>query len=37
MTLKPDDMVLVHAKAPSGDHKIADPCRHSTMSTKSIS
>ena len=25
MSLKPDDMVLVHAKAPSGDHKIVDP------------
>ena len=24
MSLKPDDFVLVHAKAPSGDHKIAD-------------
>ena len=24
MTLKPNDLVLVHAKAPSGDHKIAD-------------
>ena len=24
MSLKPDDLVLVHAKAPSGDHKIAD-------------
>ena len=24
MSLKPDDVVLVHAKAPSGDHKIAD-------------
>ena len=24
MTLKPDDLVLVHAKAPSGDHRIAD-------------
>ena len=24
MTLKPDDLVLVHAKAPSGDHKIAN-------------
>ena len=24
MSLKPKDLVLVHAKAPSGDHKIAD-------------
>ena len=24
MSLKPDDLVLVHVKAPSGDHKIAD-------------
>ena len=24
MSLKPDDLVLVSAKAPSGDHKIAD-------------
>ena len=24
MSLKPDDLVLVHAKTPSGDHKIAD-------------
>ena len=24
MTLKPDDLVLVSAKAPSGDHKIVD-------------
>ena len=24
MCLKPDDLVLVCAKAPSGDHKIAD-------------
>ena len=24
MSLKPDDLVLVHIKAPSGDHKIAD-------------
>ena len=24
MTLKPDDLVLVHAKAPSGNHKISD-------------
>ena len=24
ITLKPDDLVLVHAKAPSDDHKIAD-------------
>ena len=24
MTLIPDDLVLVHVKAPSGDHKIAD-------------
>ena len=24
MSLKPDDLVLVHAKAPSGDHQIAD-------------
>ena len=24
MSLKPDDLVLVHAKAPSGDHKITD-------------
>ena len=24
MSLKPDDLVLVHAKALSGDHKIAD-------------
>ena len=24
MNLKPDDLVLVHAKAPSEDHKIAD-------------
>ena len=24
MGLKPNDLVLVHAKAPSGDHKIAD-------------
>ena len=24
MSLKPDDLVLVHAKVPSGDHKIAD-------------
>ena len=24
MNLKPDDLVLVHAKVPSGDHKIAD-------------
>ena len=24
MTLKPDDLVLVCAKAPCGDHKIAD-------------
>ena len=24
MSLKPDDLVLVHAKAPSGNHKIAD-------------
>ena len=24
MSLKPDDLVLVHAKAPSGYHKIAD-------------
>ena len=24
MGFKPDDLVLVHAKAPSGDHKIAD-------------
>ena len=24
MSLKPNDPVLVHAKAPSGDHKIAD-------------
>ena len=25
MSLKPNDLVLVHAKAPSDDHKIADP------------
>ena len=38
MRLKPDDLVLVHAKAPSGDHKIADSMgRHSTLSTQSIS
>ena len=24
MSLKPDDLVLVHVKAPSGDHTIAD-------------
>ena len=24
MSLKPDDFILVHTKAPSGDHKIAD-------------
>ena len=24
MSLKPDDLVLVHAKAPSGHHKIID-------------
>ena len=24
MSLRPDDLVLVHVKAPSGDHKIAD-------------
>ena len=24
MTLKPDDLVLMHAKAPSGAYKIAD-------------
>ena len=24
MSLKPDDLVLVHAKAPSGDHRIAE-------------
>ena len=24
MSLKPDDLVLVHAKAPSGNHKITD-------------
>ena len=24
MSLKPDDLVLVHVKAPSGDYKIAD-------------
>ena len=24
MSLKPDDLILVHAKAPSGGHKIAD-------------
>ena len=24
LCLKPDDLVLVHANAPSGDHKIAD-------------
>ena len=24
MSLKPDDLVLVHVKEPSGDHKIAD-------------
>ena len=24
MSLKPDDLVLVHAKGPSGNHKIAD-------------
>ena len=24
MNLKPDDLVLVHVKAPSGDHKIAN-------------
>ena len=24
MSLKPDDLVLVHAKAPSSNHKIAD-------------
>ena len=24
MTLKPNDLVLVHVKAPTGDHKIAD-------------
>ena len=24
MNLRPDDLVLVHVKAPSGDHKIAD-------------
>ena len=24
MSLKPDDLVLMHSKAPSGDHKIAD-------------
>ena len=24
MSFKPNDLVLVHAKAPSGNHKIAD-------------
>ena len=24
MSLRPDDLILVHVKAPSGDHKIAD-------------
>ena len=24
MSLRPDDLVLVHVKVPSGDHKIAD-------------
>ena len=24
MNLRPDDLVLVHVKSPSGDHKIAD-------------
>ena len=24
MSLKPDDLVLMHVKAPSGDHEIAD-------------
>ena len=24
MTLRPNDLVLVHVKAPTGDHKIAD-------------
>ena len=24
MSLKPNDLVLVHAKAPSGEHKITD-------------
>ena len=24
MSLKPDDFVLVHVQAPSGDHKVAD-------------
>ena len=24
MSLRPDDLVLVHVKAPTGDHKIAD-------------
>ena len=24
ISLKPDDLALVHAKAPSGDHKIVD-------------
>ena len=24
ISLKPDDLVLVHIKSPSGDHKIAD-------------
>ena len=24
MSLRPDDLVLVHVKAPIGDHKIAD-------------
>ena len=25
MSLKPNDLVLVHAKPPSGEHKITDP------------
>ena len=25
MSLRPSDLVLVHVKAPTGDHKIADP------------
>ena len=26
MNLRPDDLVLVHVNAPTGDHKIADQC-----------
>ena len=34
LSLKPDDLVLVHVKAPSGDHKIADKGRNFTSSAQ---